>query len=211
MIDFLPLFWYNYYRNWKKGYFYMLTKRDGENYIIAQDKNDKYPIEINQKVMDESLKTLQDALITIADVMQDLYSDGYYNLYHLFNDHIFAEEFDSGDNWGLNDSISFLKELKYKLTTDDEITPYEELETLEDRGYKLYHPYDKNWYEKILVDSDEKEVADEISWDKGRHILHRRLRTIVWEKTDYGRTSKSIDYEELPIDDSLMKCIRNTQ
>ena len=210
MIDFLPHLWYNYYRNWRKGYFYMLTKRNGENYIIAQEKNDKYPIEINQKVMDESLKTLQDALVTIADLMQGLYNDGHYNLYHLFNDHIFAEEFDSGDNWGLNDSISFLKELEYKLTTDDEITPFEELETLEDRGYKS-HPADKRWYERIIEDSDKREVVDEICWDLSHRNPLRRRRTIIWEKTDYGRKSKTIEYEKLPIDNSLMKCIRNTQ
>ena len=39
----------------------------------------------------------------------------------------------------------------------------------------------------------------------------RRLRTTLWEKTSYGKSSKSIRYKKLPIGKKLAKAIENTK
>lgn len=63
-------------------------------------------------------------------------------------------------------------------------------------------------YERLLEDNDEREVVDEIQFPNGKPL--RRLRTVLWEKVEHGKSSKSITYEEIEIDEKLALVIENT-
>ena len=60
-------------------------------------------------------------------------------------------------------------------------------------------------FAKTIEDTDEKEVVLEVIPAKQ---LYRR-RTIIWDKTSYGRSSRSIDYESLPMPDEVREAIKN--
>ena len=64
-------------------------------------------------------------------------------------------------------------------------------------------------FEKTLEDSDEQEVVEEIQVTGSGEYL-RRKRTIIWDKTTYGRCSRSIKYKKLPIGKKLYHIIQNT-
>ena len=65
------------------------------------------------------------------------------------------------------------------------------------------------FYEKTLEDSGEQEVVEEILVTSSGDYL-RRKRTIIWDNTTYGRSSKSIKYKNLSIGKKLYKTIQNT-
>ena len=60
----------------------------------------------------------------------------------------------------------------------------------------------------VLEDTEEKEVTEEIV--AGPEGTVKRIRTIIWEKTDGGRRSQSIIYRKKPIGKKLLKIVRNT-
>lgn len=60
----------------------------------------------------------------------------------------------------------------------------------------------------MIEDNDEREVVDEIQFPNGKPL--RRLRTVLWEKVEHGKSSKSITYDEIEIDEKLARVIENT-
>lgn len=189
----------------------MLTKLEGEDYIIAKSKFDKFPMRMNKDDLDFYLEKMENCLEEIGDTMMKLYnsedkSDN--NIYNVMNSCL-LQHFEEGRNFLLGDIISEFISLRMKLESDDDITPPENLLTLEDIGYKNKAWWYEGCYEKMIEDSRQKEVVEEI-WLNHRKP-QRRLRTIIWELTDrHTRTSKEITYEELPIDEKLGKIISNT-
>jgi hypothetical protein len=67
----------------------------------------------------------------------------------------------------------------------------------------------------VIEDTEKKEITEEIILaDKTKNPDAepiRRIRTTLWEKTEYGRASTSITYKKLRIGKKLMRAIENTR
>ena len=187
-------------------------------------QGEKLPSKINKKRTDAKLKKLQSALKAIKNELQDAY-DNDPELYHLMQEEVFSRcessyrgLYDGSIGW-IEDAIYSIFELKEDLAEDDEIPKEEDLVTLRDLGYtkaSLSNP-DFEFWEKILEDTEEKEVTEEIVYRsrpsaKGHDAGPvRRIRTTLWEKMAYGKASTSITYKKLRIGKKLMKTIENTR
>lgn len=187
----------------------MRSRVKGYNYIFKID-DDYYPERANKKQTDKSLKKIAAAIQTINDEIAAVYENDY-GLYKLIDEYVISEtrmECDDGRCRQLEYALDSLKELQETLAThDDEITMTEESETLSAFGYKCLFSDDR-FYEKIIEDSNEREVVDEIQFHGEKPV--RRERTIVWKKVDGGRQSETITYKKLPISKKLMKAIYNS-
>lgn len=190
----------------------MLTKLEGENYILATDKYDRYPTVVNKDKLDYWLAKMEDYLESIGDAMIRLYDSEDEDdnaVYHILNSCMY-DKFEDGRNYQLGDMIGDIISLRANLESDDDITPVEDLWTLEDEGYSHYFGWGgKYYYQKVIEDSKEREVVEEIWLDHRKP--RRRLRTTIWEQIDgNGKSSEDIRYEDLPIDENLAKIIDNT-
>lgn len=201
----------------------MLSRKEGRNYVILR-QGEKIPSKVNKKRTDDKLKKLQSALKTIKDELQDAY-DNDPELYHLMQEEVFSrcecsyrELYDGSIGW-IEDAIYSISELKENLAEDDEIPKEEDVVTLRDLGYtkaSLSSP-DLEFWEKILEDTEEKEVTEEIVYSSlppakelGAEPV-RRIRTTLWERMAYGKASTSITYKKLRIGKRLMRAIENTR
>lgn len=201
----------------------MLSRTEGRNYVILR-QGEKFPSKVNKKRTDTKLKKLQSALKAIKDELQDAY-DNDPELYHLVQEEVFSrcecsyrELYDGSIGW-VEDAIYSISELKEDLAGDDEIPKEEDMVTLRDFGYtksSLSNP-DIEFWEKILEDTEEKEVTEEIVYSSRPSAKEpstgpvRRIRTTMWEKMAYGKASTSITYKKLRIGKKLMKTIENTR
>ena len=191
----------------------MLINEKGNNYIIADDEG-RNQTKLNKKKTDAAVKKLGDAFSTISQTMQKLYEEDtelYYFIISRINDSL---DFDEGKSWKLNDILFDLRATDAALKTQrDEIPDPENIMTLEDYGFKAdrvdIRRGDTTVYEKRISDNDDTEVVEEIVVFKDGAI--RRLRTIEWEKTDYGKSSKKIKYKQLNLSKKLEKAIENSR
>lgn len=200
----------------------MLSRTEGRNYVIL-GPGEKVPSKINKKKTDKKLEKLQTALKTIRDELRDTYESDY-ELYDLLQNEIFSHcecsyrEMNSGSIGWIEDVIYSISELKENLSKDDEIPEKENITTLCDIGYQRTHLLSNTcFWEKILENTEEKEVVEEIAYtdnpekkDHGTKLI-RRIRTTVWRKTKYGKASESITYRKLRIGKKLAKVIENTR
>ena len=190
----------------------MLSKIEGKNYVIADDDG-RNRIKINRNKTKESILRITKSIEQIGQKMRELYEKKP-DLYYLLNQEVFERyslDFEEGSCWRIDGVKRELEELLNELeTNDDEILPKEQIAMLRDLGYKKFFGHMQAW-EKVLEDTEEREVVEEILlFDDKREPL-RRIRTIMWEKTDYGKSSKSIKYKKLPIGKKLMQAIKNTE
>ena len=191
----------------------MLINEKGNNYIIADDEG-RNQTKLNKKKTDAAVKKLGDAFSAISQTMQKLYDEDtelYYFILSRINDSL---DFDEGKSWKLNDILFDLRATDAALKTQrDEIPEPENIMTLEDYGFKAdrvdIRRGDTTVYEKRISDDDDTEVVEEIVVFKDGAI--RRLRTIEWEKTDYGKSSKKIKYKQLNLNKKLEKAIENSR
>ena len=192
----------------------MQTRVDGRNYVILYD-DDRVPEKINKNKVDGALKKLETALKSIQDVIDKAYDDNY-NLYRMLDKCIFdyypyCTGLDDGKCSTIDSMLYSVRQLQETLKEDDEIPDYKEAYEnsilLEDLGYKNSWGGRRGVWEKVLEDTDEKEVVEEIQ--RFEDPL-RRIRTTYWEKTDYGKSSTSITYKKLRIGKKLMRAIENT-
>lgn len=189
----------------------MKSKVEGRNYIILNN-DDKYPVKINKKKTDKSIDRLLTSLTTFCNEVKDIYKDNY-GLYSILGgslDYMTHGDWDEGHCWRLNSMLEDLETLKNNLASNnDEIPDIEDVVTLDDLGYSIPLQCDSSplFWEKKIEDTEKREIVEEI-WCFQEPI--RRIRTIEWEKTDYGRTSKKISYKKIPIGKKLMKAIKNS-
>lgn len=187
----------------------MKVMRVEDKYRILLD-GEYLPEEIVQSKLDNSLAYFKDAVEKFRSSLKE-YATGY-NLEnnvikYLLNHACF--DVDDGKNWKLEDLFDEIENLqKYLKTSTDVIPSYEESETILDKGFKDEWG-DSQIFEKKLEDNEEREVVEELYQTKDGFV-HRK-RTTIWEKTDYGRHSKEIKYEELPIDEDLKRVLDNSQ
>lgn len=182
----------------------MVSKREGENYIIGEGSYDKYPITISQKELDEGIEKLEKLIAHCHNFLENLRGTDVSNalsydgaLYDAIDDLRYAVD-------GITDGLVWYKK---NLAVDDTIYPLEDLWTLTDEGF--HAEWGNELWERELESTPEKEVVEEICIIGDTDFLHRK-RTIFWDNTSYGRTSRSITYEDLPITPELTKYVRNT-
>ena len=170
---------------------------------------EKFPKEIDKEEVD---KTLQDIKESIVEVRNKLYT--IYNTNEIIDDILFnmfdesCIDFDSGKIWKLDFLISNLEDFQKRLKTENEDIPSkEEVETLKDLGYSNFWT-STGIYELELENNDERQVVREIILED--EPIYRE-RTIIWELTECGKKSKDIIYENLDIDDDMLRIINNTK
>ena len=186
----------------------MITKQSGRNYVIKTEYD--MPTVINKKKTDEALKKLYTHFNAIKEELKKLY-DCNYDIYNLIDETIFSYaclDTDEGKCWKISCVADEIENLQEKLQTSDVIPEMEDILTLKDIGYRQESPFEKEWWTKMLEDTDEKEVVEEIIL---RETSIRRVRETIWENTDYGKSSKEINYRTLKIGKKLMKAIENTK
>lgn len=189
----------------------MKSKIEGRNYVVLYD-DDRFPVKINKKRLDSSLINLNISLKKIQLLMKELYQTDY-DAYAFIRNNVFDYQhfdFDEGSSFLLDNAIDTISSLhEWLLTNHDEILPREEVETLEDLGYQWFGGgFAHIMYEKILEDTDEKEVVEEIQEVDGKML--RRIRTTLWEKTHYGKSSLSINYKKIGNTKRLVKAFLNS-
>ena len=190
----------------------MQSKVIGRNYLILPD-GERIPIKINKNRTDKILSRMQNGLQTFNECVQELYQSNDYELYNFLTKEAFDSaclNFYDGKCWNLTYLEQELEKIGEELlSNDDNIKTAEEAVILEDLGYRdaMWGRTD-NWWEKVLEDTEEREVVEEI---RGGEEAVRRLRTTIWEKTDYGRHSKKILYKTLPIGKKLSRALENSR
>ena len=182
----------------------MVSKREGGNYIIGEDSCDKYPITIPQTELCEGILKLEKLTAHCHNFLENLHDTNV--LSALSYDFALLNAIDDL-RYAIDGITSELVWYKKNLAVDDTIYPLEDLWTLADEGF--HTEWGDELWEKELESTPEKEVVEEIYFIDDLNFLHRK-RTIFWDKTPSGRTSRSITYEQLPITPELIKYVRNT-
>lgn len=180
--------------------------RTKEYYRIMYD-DDHIPVELDKDLVDRRLGNLLESLNAVKNNIKKLYDyeDEIYRL--VFEEHYNTLEVDDGISYRLEDLISIVEDIIEKLHNDsDNIDEPAKCVMLSDLGFKPVD-YVKDMWEKVIEESDEYDVIEEVL------LLSktRRKRTTIWEKTDYGKSSKSITYEELPMTEEIEIAANNTQ
>ncbi len=187
----------------------MIVMRVRDNYRILFD-GEHLPVEIPQEELNGYLNKLSEAVNTFRCFLSDSY-EGDETKYEVLKEIMNRScvDYQDGKNWKLED-INYEVEqmLQYLETTKDAIPSFEESETIQDYGFH------EEWrgsgvFEKKLENTDEREVVEELLLH-GDEFMHRK-RTIVWEQTEYGKSSKEIIYEDLPLDDNLLRLLNNSK
>lgn len=193
----------------------MLINHNQVHYTILEDGSHT-PYKLNKKKTDEAVKTINEALEAIQSTMEYLYEEQS-DIYRLICDEVFEPamiSFDEGGNGHLRDSLDNVRELqKNLLTRQDEVMPAENYEDLEDLGFRksyALHENDMQFWEKILEDNQEREVVEEVIINPETGVILHRTRTTDWEKTEYGRSSKSIVYKKLRVTKRILNAIKNS-
>lgn len=189
----------------------MKTRVEKNNYLILTDYA-KYPIKVNKTKTDKSLSKLERILNALQNELNIIYKHNI-NLYRILDDYLDQSGFniyEIDDNININQLVELsghIKKLKEKLTTDDDINIDECIYLIDLGYYKEYHnkPY---IFTKVLEETDEYQKVDEIVID---NKILRRIRTIYWEKTEYGKRSTKITYRKTSIGKKLMQAILNTK
>ena len=190
----------------------MKTRVKGRNYEILESDNEIYPTILNKKATDKKLAQLSAAMETIQKILKDSYDEEDYSFYRFVRENVFDAsniDCDDGRIWRLDQAVEAIKEIQETLAThNDEIKPPEYRQTLSDLGFKK-EPWsmfrrDGLW-EKEIETEDLKEITEEIIITE-KETLHR-MRTLIWEKIENGKKSKSITYRKLPISKKLQKVI----
>ena len=183
----------------------MKSKVEGRNYAILADWMEK-PVRINKKEMDSALKKINRALTDLNEVFESIYqnNDDLYNVLREFLSHLEVSE---GSSWRLETAKEISDEMiKELVENDDDIKDELYYTTLKDLGFKQDYAVDYRW-EKIIEDTDEKEVVEVIFLNK---IIYRK-RTTIWEKAPYGRSSKEINYETIRLTNKMKMICENTK
>lgn len=182
----------------------MVSKREGGNYIIGENSWDKCPFIISQKELCEEIEKLEKLTAHCHDFLENLYGTSAISALSYNDDLCIAI---GNLRCAVNGITSELVRYKKNLAVDGTIYPLEDLWTLADEGFRT--EWDDEIWVRELESTPEKEVVEEICIISDTDFLHRK-RTILWDKTPYGRTSRSITYEDLPITPELTKYVHNT-
>lgn len=185
-----------------------IMRVDGKYRILADGSH--LPEEIPQEEANEALSRLGAALQALRDALSDIHRGS-----GALGD-VVAEamesaclDYDDGRERHLDCLTDAVEAIRERLAEcDDDIPSYEDSETVLDAGYRAETYGHNAIYVRVIEDSDEREVVEEVVLrDDG--VLHR-MRTTIWEEVPGGRHSKEIRYEDLPLDERLGRLARNT-
>jgi hypothetical protein len=192
----------------------MRVMRVNGNYRILTDGS-HLPEEVSQHDTDELLERLRKSLQATCDVLDDIH-----RRYDILDDIVAGLmetaglDYDHGREWHLDCLIDGIGEMQETLSgCDDDIKSYEDSETVLDVGFGTeWYGSDNGIYVKVLEDSPKQEVVEEVILTLDEPVYRRRIT--VWEPvpgSNCSRHSKEIVYEDLPIDDRMVRLIRNTK
>ena len=188
----------------------MRSKKIGDKYRIHCDFS-RFPKEVGIKETEEVLKKTEKSINDFYHSLKEI-RDEHQKVYDIISS-LIAEKCSMFlcDEESLLDLKKYIEEIREELeNNDDDVPAEEEIVNLRDKGFKRIFGYEAvSLWEKVLEDTDEREVVEEISIRDGEIYNHRK-RTTLWEKTEYGRASKNIDYEDMPINEELRALVRNT-
>ena len=188
----------------------MRSRKEGRNYVI-QYYNEK-PIKINRKRTDKACLTIINLTRKLTDLIKKVYEKDPVLCDTLFNvgdeprgNYSYDTDVDS-IVYGLEKAIQNFQDFYDIVSThNDEIRKPETYLCFEDLGYKWNMSlscYRKNeWpqvYTKTIEDTNERSIEEEIWIFKDRELT-RRIRTTLWDTTDYGKSSRSITYKKKPL------------
>lgn len=185
------------------------SRKTSKNYYVWSDDEPvrKLPKGVTDKALkelDKAVYKLRKALVDCTDIQDFVDSD--ILPWDMESDHLIKQTEDILEN------IASVRDLLE--THNDREENYEEVFNLVSFGYKkdIYgiRPMDNFvMYTKTKEDSDVQEVVEEIVVYRNGSAT-RRLRTIEWQKTDFGKQSMKIRYKNLPIGARLQKAINNS-
>ena len=180
----------------------MLTRKEGRNYVIYGDKK----LTINAIQTDEAISYLINNISKLSKMIDDMYRTNPELYYLLFEEVGYEPDAHSGNFHNMNYFVETLKEFQENLKTDDEIE--EETKEAYEPDLEVYgfRNTGGGLYEKILENTDEREVAEEVYLPE---MLYR-TRTVLWQKTRYGKQSKDIKYKKLRWNSALKKAAERT-
>ena len=182
----------------------MKSKVEGRNYIVQFDGDD-FSSKLNKRKTDKILKTLADSLKKISDCLQTEVKEDM-DIYDFIRVLFYDDNFDEGTVKALLSDVNYAQEVL--ATHNDTIEDRMSVIGLENLGYKPLHWMSRPFFEKVLEDTNEKEVTEEIQCYNGTML--RRLRITLWETKPGVRSSKSIRYRKLKIGKKLLRCIQNS-
>lgn len=179
----------------------------GNNYLVWE-KDSSHITKVNKKKTDKVISNCIKALSYLADTLEKL-EESDTELWHLINDETPCyNEYEFADL--CNQYSTNLMSLMIGLKINNDEIPEEHI-TLEELGYKKM-PFSREEctiYEKILEDTDEKEVVEEIVLMD--NDVRRRKRVTFWEKNPHGKHSTSIKYTSLQLTKKITEAIENTK
>ena len=187
----------------------MQAKTIKNKYRILLD-GDRLPLEVSKSKVDRALKKLQRCLQELNAEVKFLNKEEEYEVLHILvrmmdEKHCNIIE----DDWTLKNAENAVERIREELMSDDDVPEIEDVMVLSDEGFKQDISDNRLW-QKVLEDTEEKEVVEEVYLKSDGEILHRK-RTIYWTLTDYGRSSRNIKYIDVPTGKHLEKIIENTK
>ena len=179
----------------------MMKKNINDKYRVLLD-SERLPFEVDKEKTDQVVSNLINALSQVCAEHRELDSNEFDGLSRMIRD------YDSqADLYHFVLTLDALESLQADLKKEDvEVPAADDLKILSDEGFKQDR-VDDNLWTKILEDTEEKEVVEEVYL--GMKPI-RRKRTILWDVTRHGKASRRIEYKDIPIDEHLKKLIHNT-
>ena len=179
---------------------YIVLKK-GQSLFVLDNDTKEVLYKIGRRSACRTLGRLSKLLSKIDCLVSEI-SEKNGELYYLLKNEILdapvIDITDSSD-FSRKNNIANIQETLDEIKSAPKVTvlPKENiLVTLESLGYNnMYFHVSRFWYEKVLEDTDEKEVTEEIQEVNGQML--RRIRTTLWEATPYGKSSTSITYRKL--------------
>ena len=187
----------------------MMSMKVDDKYRILLD-GERLPVEIDQTVVDEQIARLKNAADALQTILQEIY-DGDNTIYSIVSSVMSSScvDYHDGKVWHLDNLVYELEQLQKQLEANEDVVPsYEEVETIFDHGFRDCW-INSNIYGKVLEDTDEREVVEEVFFHNGE-LVHRK-RTTNWEMHGYSKSSTSIVYEDLPVDDNFLRIVMNSK
>ena len=179
----------------------------GKNYLVWE-KDSSHITKVNKKKTDKVVSNCIKALSYLADTLEELEQSDRELWYLISDESPCYNEYEFIDL--CNRYSTNLMGLLIGLKTNNDKIPETHI-TLEDLGYKKM-PFGREEYtiyEKIIEDTDEKEVVEEIVLTDDD--IRRRKRVTFWEKNNHGKQSTSIKYTSLKLTKKIIEAIENTK
>lgn len=170
--------------------------------------NEHLPEEIEQNTLNNTLSVIQTLAQNLCDMI--LYAQNNNSTTMKILDEIFQKmNLTSDTQMGqLKELIYHIEQMQQSLAENNDLIPsYEESENICDHGYA------EEWigsgiFERVIEDTDNYRITEEVFCLNG-NFVHRKC-TIKWELQSYNKHSQEIQYEDLPIDEELIRLLNNS-